>query len=193
MIQEAIRLSKEIRLENMEWFNGDIDTFKGKSDKDFRFVTIAKAFHWMDREKVLDTFYGLVSHDGGIAIIDNYSPNNELLLWQEKVNEVIKHWYGNERRAGNTTYNHPTVSHQEIIASSKFDLEIHQIPTYDQIWSLDSIIGNIYSTSYGAKRLLGENVNLFEEHLKEELLAIDNTGIYIEQINISVKLALKNE
>lgn len=103
-----------------------------------------------------------------------------------------KHWYGDERKAGKTIYNHPKVSHQEIISSSKFNLEIHQMPSYEKVWTMDSIIGNHYSTSYGAKRFLGDNVNLFESHLKEELLSIDNSGMFKEKINISVNLALKN-
>jgi ubiquinone/menaquinone biosynthesis C-methylase UbiE len=192
MIQEAIRLSKEIRVENLKWFNGNLDTYKGKFDNKFRFVTIAKAFHWMDRKKVLDTLYGMISYGGGVAIIDNYSPNKELLPWQKKVNEVVRQWYGNDRRAGNTTYSHPTVSYQEIIVSSKFDLEMHQISAYEQVWTFDSIIGNLYSTSYGTKRFLGENVNLFEKHLKEELLALDNSGVFREQITLSIELAIKN-
>ena len=77
----------------------------------------------MDRPKVLETLYEIVTDGGGIAIIDNYSPKQELLPWQQKVHEVVKQWYGDERRAGNTTYWHPTVSHQEIISNSKFDLD----------------------------------------------------------------------
>lgn len=191
MIQEAERISKEVRVKNAEWFIGDLEKYKSKYNTTFRFVTIAKAFHWMDRPRVLESLYEMITVGGGIAIIDNYSPNEVLLPWQQKVQEVVKHWYGNERKAGNITYSHPTVSHQEIISSSKFDLEIHQIPTYEQIWTLDSIIGNHYSTSFGAKRFLGENVNLFEKHLKEELLAIDKTGVFKEQINTSVVLAFK--
>lgn len=192
MIQESARISKEVRVENAEWFIGDIEQYKSKYNTTFRFVTIAKAFHWMDRPKVLESLYEMIAVGGGIAIIDNYSPNAVLLPWQQKVQEVVNHWYGDERRAGNITYSHPTVSHQEIISHSKFDLEVHQISTFDQKWTVDSIIGNHYSTSFGAKRFLGENVDLFEKHLKEELLAIDHTGVFKEQINTSVKLAFKN-
>lgn len=192
MILEATRLSKEHRVKNMEFFNGSLDKFKRSSDKTFRFVIIAKAFHWMDREKELETLYELVSDGGGIAIIDNYSPEKEILPWQNKVNEVVKQWYGNERRAGNTTYSHPTISHQEIVANSKFSLENYQLPTYEQLWTLESIIGNIYSTSYGAKRFLRDNIESFESHLKEELLSIEKTGVFKEQINTTVIFGIKN-
>ncbi|WP_391115830.1 class I SAM-dependent methyltransferase [Psychrobacillus sp. L3] len=192
MIQLAQNLSKEYRVENTEWFIGDIEKYKCQSNDEFRFVTIAKAFHWMDRQAVLDRLYEMISNGGGIAIIDNFSPNGVLLPWQKKVKDVVNHWYGNERRAGNTIYSHPEITHQEIIANSKFDLEVHQILPYKQYWTIDSIIGNHYSTSFGSKRFLGENVNMFEEHLKEELLAINPTGVFTEEMNISIKLALKN-
>lgn len=192
MIQEAKRLTTELRAENMNWFNGDIDSYRENYDESFRLVTIAKAFHWMDRTVVLETLYDMVSLNGGVAIIDNYSPNKVVLPWQEKVNEVVQQWYGEERRAANTTYSHPTISHQEVIEKSPFDLEVYQMPTYDQIWTVDSIIGNIYSTSYGSKRFLGERAQLFEDHLREELLAVNETGIFKEKIETSVKLAIKN-
>ncbi|MGM9968554.1 MAG: class I SAM-dependent methyltransferase, partial [Rummeliibacillus sp.] len=95
------------------------------------------------------------------------------------------------RRAGNTTYSHPTISHQEVIEKSPFDLEVYQMPTYEQIWTVDSIIGNLYSTSYGSKLFLGEHVQLFEDHLREELLSLNDTGVFKEKIETSVKLAIK--
>ncbi|WP_225230167.1 class I SAM-dependent methyltransferase [Ureibacillus galli] len=127
MIQEAIRLEKEYLLENLEWFNGDLESFRKKFNNHlFRFVTIAKAFHWMDREKTLDMLYEMIAHGGGIAIIDNYSTNKELLPWQLKIQQVVEQWYGKKRRAGNTTYSHPTVSYEEIILNSKFKLEMYK-------------------------------------------------------------------
>ncbi|WP_246001331.1 class I SAM-dependent methyltransferase [Oceanobacillus piezotolerans] len=191
MIQEAKRLVKELRTDNLEWFNGELNSYRKIFEGSFRLVTIAKAFHWMDREEVLETLYEMISNGGGVAIIDNYSPNKELLPWQKKLNEVVKQWYGKERRAGNTTYSHPKVSYQEIISNSKFDLDMHEIPTYEQNWTVESIIGNLYSTSYGSKRFLGDSVRMFEQHLKEELLNVNGDGVFKEQINISIKLAIK--
>jgi len=192
MIDEAKRLSNGIRAKNMEWFIGDINSYRSKYDNAFRLVTIAKAFHWMDREVILEILYDIVSTGGGVAIIDNYSPNKKFLPWQKKVDEVVKHWYGEERRAGSTIYSHPTISHQEVVENSAFQLETYQMPIYEQIWTIDAIIGNIYSTSYGSKRFLGNHVHLFEEHLREELLALKDTGIFREPIETSVKLAIKN-
>ncbi|MCM3595056.1 hypothetical protein M4D55_04570 [Metabacillus idriensis] len=58
---------------------------------------------------------------------------------------------------------------------------------------MDSIIGNIYSTSYGSKKFLGFSSDAFEEDLKGELLKLNSDGLFNEEIQLSVKLALKRE
>lgn len=108
------------------------------------------------------------------------------------IDNVVSKWYGNERRAGNTTYSHPEKSHSSIIEESKFKLETHNLASYKYIWDIESIIGYIYSTSYGTKRFLGPYVKLFEKELKKELLKLNSNGKFQENINLSVKLALKS-
>ncbi|GGA67862.1 methyltransferase [Ornithinibacillus halotolerans] len=191
MIEEAKRISTETRVENIDWYIGELDTYTDNFKQTFRLVTIAKAFHWMDREKVLADLYELVDNGGGVAIIDHYNPSQEPLRWQKKVTSLVKQWYGAERRAGKTTYNHPKMTHEEVVSQSNFELEIHKLPAYEQKWTIASILGNLYSTSYGNKRFLGENVKAFEDNLKDELLKINPTGIFKEQIDLSVILALK--
>ncbi|RNC99285.1 hypothetical protein EC501_08045 [Lysinibacillus halotolerans] len=76
-------------------------------------------------------------------------------------------------------------------------MEKYELPLYEQVWRVESIIGNsiirnLYSTSYSSKHFLGENIALFEKHLKKELLELDQRGIFTEKMNLSIKLALKN-
>ena len=47
MIQEAKRLTTELRAENMNWFNGDIDSYRENYEEPFRLVTIAKRIHFI--------------------------------------------------------------------------------------------------------------------------------------------------
>lgn len=192
MLNEAKEFKEQARIPNIEYFNGDLHHFISEmSVSNIKLVTMAKSFHWMNREEVLEKLYNLIIPGGGVAIIDNYIPNKEFTLWENKVKEVISKWYGDKRKAGNTIYAHPDKSHASIIENSKFKLEIHNLPSYKYRWTVDSILGNIYSTSYGAKRFLGDNISGFENELRNELLKINNLGLFEEDINISVKLALK--
>ncbi|PFA62804.1 SAM-dependent methyltransferase [Bacillus sp. AFS015802] len=189
MIEEARRLHEEMRIGQIQWFNGTLEEYQ--STEPFHLVTIAKAFHWMDRREVLDELYEIVSPGGGVAIIDTYEPNKVLEPWQVRFNEVIEKWYGNERKAGNSTYTHPVTSHEDILSQSKFNLESHTLPTYEIIWTIESLLGNLYSTSYGTKRYLGSNVAIFEDEVKEAMLELSESGEFKEETTLSVKIGRK--
>ncbi|MCA1060173.1 class I SAM-dependent methyltransferase [Rossellomorea aquimaris] len=189
MIEEAKRLHDEIRIGQIQWFNGRLEEYKHTDQ--YHLVMIAKAFHWMDRREVLDELYEIVSPGGGVAIIDNYEPDKLLTPWQERFNDVVEKWYGNERKAGNSTYTHPVASHEDIISQSKFHLESHTLPTYEITWTIESLLGNLYSTSYGSKRFLGTNVPLFEREVREAMLELSESGVFKEEATLSVKIGRK--
>ncbi|AKG03411.1 SAM-dependent methyltransferase [Salimicrobium jeotgali] len=191
MINEARRLHQQVRIGQIKWFNGTLEHYKESHNDQFSLVTIAKAFHWMDRARVLEELYDLIDEGGGVAIIDNYDPNKSLKPWQKNLSELIEKWYGKERRAGKSTYNHPVISHEEVLSNSKFEVEIHTLPTYEINWTIESILGNLYSTSYGARRFLGNKVEEFEKEVKQSLLEFSSSGEFRETVNVSVKLGRK--
>ncbi|WP_054711059.1 methyltransferase domain-containing protein [Bacillus sp. JCM 19041] len=190
MLQEAQNHSSELRLTNTEWIHGTLDTYlKTNNQGSLKLVTIAKAFHWMDRETTLEQLYPHIVAGGGIAIIDQYGQLTE--PWQQTVQDVMEQWYGKERRAGNTTYTHPTTRHEEVIQSSPFSFDQVELPFYSYIWTPETIIGHLYSTSYGAKRFLGNRAQEFEQHLTTKLLKLNQEGQFTERIGIAIKMALK--
>jgi ubiquinone/menaquinone biosynthesis C-methylase UbiE len=191
MLDEAKRLSKENRVYNIKWLQGRAEE-RATDWGSFRLILIAKAFHWMDRETILEILYNSSDDGGGIAIIDNYSEKQEPLLWKLKVNEVVKRWLGEERRAGNSIYLPPKESFEDTVAKSSFNnVEKHFLPSYSYTWTVDSIIGNLYSTSYASKRLFGDDLERFEKDLKSALLDIDSTGVFAEELPVSVITAVK--
>ncbi|MFB5760157.1 class I SAM-dependent methyltransferase [Paenibacillus medicaginis] len=194
MLQEARRITEEMRFCSVDWVQGNAENYiKGLEHKSFRFVIIAKAFHWMNRARVLEQLYSKIERNGGVAIIDSYTPDRkEPTDWQIAVEKVVKKWYGPERRAGNSTYTHPTVSHEDIVAASLFEAEVHRLPVYEHSWTIESIIGNLYSTSHGARRFLGDQTALFEKELEKALLNLDSSGIFRAEMHTSITLAVKN-
>lgn len=192
MINEAVRISKELRALNTEWVAGKAEEYLALSTFPvYRLVTIAKAFHWMDRDLVLELLYNRVAPGGGVAIVDQYKPDQAPLPWQKEVNRIVRKWYGEERKAGNTTYSHPLKSHTDIVAGSSFRLETHRLSVYEYQWTIEAILGNLYSTSFGSKRFLGDRVPLFERELEERLLLLDPKGVFTEGIHTNIILAVK--
>ncbi|KZE44490.1 class I SAM-dependent methyltransferase [Rossellomorea marisflavi] len=188
MIEEAERIHSMIRNGQVEWFAGTWAEYKMTNPHRFKLVTIAKAFHWMDRDSILEDLYDRVEAEGGIAIIDNYEPDRKLEPWQEVLDAIIRKWYGQERRAGDSTYTHPVERHETIIRRSRFTYEEITLPPYTIHWTIESILGNLYSTSYGAKRFLGDNIIPFEQEVK---LALEGLAPFTEPATLSMKIARK--
>jgi len=190
MLDEANRFSSDNRLDNVKWVQGRAE--ERVSDWGFfRLVIIAKAFHWMDRESILDILYNSSDANGGVAIIDN-TGKQEPLLWQLKVNEVVKRWLGDARRAGNSTYTPPKERYEDIVRKSGFkNVQRHILPSYSYTWTVDSIIGNLYSTSFASRRFFGDNLVRFENDLTSVLLDMDSTGVFTEELSVSVITASK--
>jgi trans-aconitate methyltransferase len=51
MVEEGLRLTEQEGLENVEWINTSAESFNS-SDHCFQLITVASAFHWMDRRLV---------------------------------------------------------------------------------------------------------------------------------------------
>ncbi|MNC02158.1 hypothetical protein D3C75_495280 [compost metagenome] len=67
------------------------------------------------------------------------------------------------------------------------------LSSYSITWTVDSILGNLYSTSYASKRLFRDNLERFEDDMKSALLEIEPTGIFTEELSVSIITAFKKE
>ncbi len=191
MIDEARRLQEIQRVTNVNWLIGDLESPSISFDSPFHAVVIAKAFHWMDRRKTLERLYPLLENGGSVAIVDPTFPAPEKYAWQTQMEQIVRKWYGSARRAGNATYQHPEISHQEILLQSPFRLENHTLPSYTHHWTVESLLGNLYSTSYGSRHYLGDDRGVFEAEFKQQLINLHPNNLFPETIQLSVLLAVK--
>lgn len=85
----------------------------------FKLVTIGRAFHWMQRELVLQRSYELLSDDGGVAIIStDENPWRSDHPWEKATIEVVKKWLGESRKPA--TQGLADIPHEEVLAQSSF-------------------------------------------------------------------------
>ncbi|MCJ8014912.1 class I SAM-dependent methyltransferase [Paenibacillus sp. KQZ6P-2] len=191
MLAEARRLTEMNRITNLSWVQGSAEE-KAAEPGSYRLVTIAKAFHWMDRESILATLYPRLDEGGGIAIIDQHNERNETQVWQQRVDEILKAWLGPERRAGQGTYSPPKEKYEDTLGKFPFrEIEKHALPDYEHTWTVESIIGNIYSSSFGARHFFGDRIGAFEEEVRLSLLEMNPEGVFTEGIPVNVITALK--
>ncbi|MGD7008569.1 class I SAM-dependent methyltransferase [Metabacillus sp. 84] len=192
MLIEAKRRSEDARIGHCEWIGGRAEDYvRSLSHDSIRLVMIAKAFHWMDQQTVLGQLYEAIAPGGGVAIIDAYHPGQQLEPWQEETERIVKKWYGEERKAGNTVYAHPPISYEERMNQSPFQTEVIHLPVHTVKWSIESIIGNLYSTSCGRPVYVNEFKGAFEKDLHRALQKLNEKNEFQEHIGLNLILGMK--
>ncbi|MDR2077765.1 MAG: class I SAM-dependent methyltransferase [Rickettsiales bacterium] len=192
MLEEGKVLARKKNITNIEWLVGQDSDVSSLVNDSVQATIIARAFHWMNRERVLEDLYSVTNPGGGVAIVGDSKFRREKAEWENVRNAVIERHIGKERKAGvSGTYSHPTKLHEEVLAESKFlDIKIENF-NFDRKWTIDQIVGHCYSTSFCSKPLLGNRVEAFEKDLRAELLKLDNSGIFQDVGEFEVITAIK--
>jgi len=195
MLKEGRDLAGTKKVTNIRWVLGDSGDLSSMSAQigNIDLTIIARAFHWMDREQVLKDLYRITKADGGVAIIQDSGPRDgPSLPWKEIIDQTVRHWLGEERKAGtDDTYSHPTKRHETILQESKFqDFEFMEFHV-ERSWSIDQIVGYIYSASSSSLPVLGDRKEPFEADLRKRLKELDPTGQFTEQAKINVLMGWK--
>jgi hypothetical protein len=141
----------------------------------------------------LKDLYSITQADGGVAIIQDSGPRDgPTLLWKEIIDRTVKHWVGEQRKAGTEgTYSHPTKRHETVLQESQFrDLELMDF-SLERIWSVEQIIGYLYSASSSSLPVLGDRKEPFEADLRKRLRELEPTGQLKEQVKINVMMVWK--
>jgi len=178
MRAEGERIARERGVSNIEWrFGGSKDLSPALGQ--FRLVTMGNSFHWMDRARTLEALYDLVTDGGGIAVVGEGAPITPppMTPWRAAINTVLKRYLGHRPLPWEQQGPSPEDLHEAYIARSRFrDLTSYQ-ESFDIEWTIDSMIGNLYSTSFCSRRVLGDRVDAFERHLRAAILAVEPSGI----------------
>ena len=157
---------------------------------EFKLVTFGASFHWTDRKRVAELAYDRLQPGGGLVLIAGGGIWNGAQEWEKVVVATIKKWLGPERRAGGGTFEQGEL-HQEVLKRTRFD----SIRTFDVAaeydWTMDDILGYLYSTSFSSKRVLGERVEAFENDLRHALAPLSEGGTFKERIEFTAISARK--
>jgi trans-aconitate methyltransferase len=189
MLAEARRLSPDNS--NIIWqhrSDRDITTAEGP----YRLAIACRAFNWMDQYAVLQKLHSILQSGGGVALIGDGSfwTGNE--LWQKEVKQVIQSFLGQERKAGKQNYSAPTEPYTTTLTKNGYkDVQYEAIPVV-RVWNIKSILGYLYSTSFSAKHLYGDQIHEFEKVMEERLLVSNNgSNEFVENAEFTVQSGIQ--
>ena len=144
----------------------------------------------MDQDSVLNVLYDDTVPNGGITIVSKKQVGPS--VYEEVVDQVIKQFLGEKRKAGKGFYAHPTEWHELVLSKSNFSLLEPWSFEYQVERTIEDMIGFLYSTSYANKRLLGDKVERFEDKLRQGLISIEPSGKLSFQVTVTALMGIKD-
>ncbi|MBV9013408.1 MAG: methyltransferase domain-containing protein [Pseudonocardiales bacterium] len=155
-------------------------------------VTICRAFHWLDQVTVLQHLDDQVAPDGAVAIFSDNSFWAAGSPWKTAVRSVIQNFLGERRRAGHSTFNHHDRPYSEIMEESPFSVvEEFRVPV-QRVWTTESILGYLYSTSFAAPYLFGECLGQFERQVTTALAEFSNNDTFDEDNEFLIRIGRRS-
>lgn len=170
MLEHARTRATEAGVENVEWLLGS-DADLGDLAGPFRLVTIGRAFHRMDRERVLARVPDLLDPVGGLALVgDAEWLTRGTKAWQDAVYEVVASYLDDPpERTGPVEYDEP---YDELLRRHGFtDVATFTVESERQ-WQPDGVIGYLFSLSFCTPCQFDDPA-AFEAAVRERLAAFD--------------------
>jgi SAM-dependent methyltransferase len=193
MLDEGRAEAALASISNIEWRHGSSEDLSPDLGR-FSLVTMGNSFHWMDRDRTLDTLYDLVIEGGGIAIVGEGAPllPPPPIPWRVAINEVVRKYVGDRPLPWDARSQQAEELHEAYLARSRFKDPSRHVEPFEVTWTVDSMIGNLYSMSFCSRRILGDRVDAFERDLRAAILAVEPSGILRgEQPEFFAYMALK--
>lgn len=190
MIAIGREKAAEAKIKNIHWVVGPAEDFE-LADKSQNLIVAGSSFHWMDRELLARRAFRALVDDGAIVIVGGGSAVWDLkCAWHEVAVETIKGWLGEQRRAGSGAFS-VTRRHEEFLEAAGFGLT-SQHYCAEHIWTADSIVGYLYSTSFANPVVLGDRREQFEADLRSRLAEISSEDVFPERLDFYLLTGTKN-
>ncbi|MEX2236827.1 MAG: class I SAM-dependent methyltransferase [Dehalococcoidia bacterium] len=191
MLQEAERAASARHMRSITWYQGraeEVSTELGQ----FKLVTIANAFHWMDRDLVLARCAEVLPSGGGLALLGGGgSWWNSDRHWHRAVMAIVRRWLGARRRAGAGFYEVSEEPFSAAVKRSAFRVIDSGQVEIGFVWDVESIIGHLYSTTFCSPTLLGHNCGRFEDDLTAMLAELTPHGRFEDMLTFTYLLTRK--
>ncbi|HEV2378085.1 MAG TPA: methyltransferase domain-containing protein [Streptosporangiaceae bacterium] len=151
-------------------------------------VTICRAFHWLDQATVLDRLDAQVSPDGAVAIFGDNSFWAATSAWKAAVRSVVQDFLGEQRRAGDGTFQHHNRPYSDIMRESPFNQVEELTVPVTRTWTADSVLGYLYSTSFAAPQLFGYRLDDFDQTVRATLKRFSDSDTFEENNEFLIRI-----
>jgi len=185
MIEAGRREAAQRGVKNIKWLVGRAEDLEAPPAS-FELITIGEAFHRLDQQLVAIQALRWLKPGRRLASLGCYGILSGREPWQQIVAGIVRRWADPRTRdKDGSAPRRPGSSpgHCEQVLREAGFVEVASFPFVEpREWTIDAIIGYLYSTSVCSRAILGKNTEPFEAELKAALLAYHPSGTYRENM-----------
>jgi ubiquinone/menaquinone biosynthesis C-methylase UbiE len=190
---EMVHLAKlaagDVGLTKVQVVEGAAESISASMGK-FRMVTFGASFHWMERQTVACAMYKILEPNGAMVVLSPGGIHAGETPWEQVIKDVLSEFLGMDRRAGSGKYR-AGKRHAEVLAETPFGVPVVKHLAISETWTLDEVVGYLYSTSYASRFVLGANAEAFEDAIRTRLSSLQPSGTFEKQAEYTVISALR--
>jgi SAM-dependent methyltransferase len=178
---------------NITWVAGAAQTVDLEGG--FELIAVGNAFHRLDRLAVAARMFSWLRPGGGVALLWGGIPNRGEQPWQRALSVLFEEWIARlgvaERVPAGWEQAMDRHPHEQVLTEAGLDYAGRFEFVVEQAWTLESLAGFAYSTSFINPQALGAQKDRFERDLAERLGPLQPDGVFHEQASFAYQLARK--
>jgi SAM-dependent methyltransferase len=183
MIEAGRREAERRDLAGIKWMVGRAEDLEAPPET-FDMITFGESFHRLDQRVMALRSHEWLKPGCRLAALGCYTILSGREPWQRSVVDVVRRWTsrpsGASRGEGQKKAEFGPAQCERVFLEAGF-LEIAShafVEPHD--WTIETILGYLYSTSVCSRNVLGGDREAFEADLGSTLLACDPSGTYSE-------------
>ena len=187
MITVGRRIAKKRGLQNIHWSVGRAEEVEAEPES-LEMITISEAFHRLDQKLIAKRSMEWL-RPGGSLVTMGVSALKRQARWQVLLKEFDTKWWTDTPGSKYYPANSSVQTHEEVVEAAGFkEVKSYSFPT-PHLWTVDSILGRLHSSSGYTKKVLGDRAAAFEADLRQTLKGHDSDGKFSETLDFGYTLA----
>jgi SAM-dependent methyltransferase len=178
-------------INNITWVTGSAETVVLSGS--FELIAVGNAFHRLNRPVVAERMRSWLKSGAGVALVWGNSPWRGDRPWQRTMDELFVDWMAGAAATDGVPAGWKAAiardPHEQVLRRVGFDYVGKFEFRVEQVWTVEMLIGFVYSTSFLNRQVLGDRAADFERHLTERLLSCQADGLFHESASYAYELA----
>jgi SAM-dependent methyltransferase len=190
-IEFAKRKAERLGVTNIQWIVATAEDVALEGA--FDLVAIGNAFHRLDRDAIATRLVAHLPERGCVALLWGGTPWRGDRPWQPVLHDTLERWRdavgARDRVPEGWEQAMDQDPHEQVLRRAGLSYEGSFESSVVERWSIESLIGFVYSTSDLNRAVLEHDADAFESDLRRQLLASRPDGVFVQDLTFRYELA----